>query len=240
MNKVESVVDPRYLLAPFHGDIPPAPPWFDTAIAHKPERTFTDVRGAAIETLAWGERGKPGLLFLHGNGACADWWSFVAPFFTQTHRIAAFSMSGMGGSGWRDRYSYDLYVDEAFAVAEATGLFAAETKPVIIGHSFGAFITSGIIGRAGSRISGSSAGSQSYLRQSKPMSRPNRPESSIISAKFGSFCGCTRFCCRRTTESPIWLRRNAKSISAAVSSQQSKPPCCRTKSFLYELSPKLN
>ena len=154
MNEVESVVDPRYLLAPFHGDIPPAPPWFDTAIAHKPERTFTDVRGAAIETLAWGERGKPGLLFLHGNGACADWWSFIAPFFAQTHRIAAFSMSGMGGSGWRDRYSYDLYVDEAFAVAEATGLFAAEAKPVIIGHSFGAFITSGIIGRAGSRISG--------------------------------------------------------------------------------------
>jgi len=30
-----------------------------------------------------------------------------------THRVAAFSMSGMGGSGWRDKYSHDLYVDEA-------------------------------------------------------------------------------------------------------------------------------
>ncbi len=69
-----------------------------------PSAQFIDVRGAAIETLAWGERGKPGLLFMHGNGACADWWSFIAPHFADTHRIAAFSMSGMGGSGWRDRY----------------------------------------------------------------------------------------------------------------------------------------
>lgn len=154
MNKIEPVADPRNLLAPFHGARPPAPRWFDDAIAHAPERTFVDVRGAAIETLTWGARGKPGLLFLHGNGACADWWSFIAPFFADTHRIAAFSMSGMGGSGWRDRYNYDLYVDEAFAVAEATGLFAPDARPVVVGHSFGAFITSGIVGRAGARIGG--------------------------------------------------------------------------------------
>jgi pimeloyl-ACP methyl ester carboxylesterase len=155
MNKVETIVDDRrHLLAPFRGAKPPAPLWFDEAIANAPERTFVDVRGAAIETLAWGERGKPGLLFIHGNGACADWWSFIAPHFAETHRIAAFSMSGMGGSGWRDRYSYDLYVDEAFAVADATGLFAAAEEPVIIGHSFGAFITSGVVGRAGARIGG--------------------------------------------------------------------------------------
>lgn len=155
MNKVETIVDDRrHLLAPFHGDKPPAPQWFDAAIANAPERTFIDVRGAAIETLAWGERGKPPLLFLHGNGACAEWWSFIAPFFADTHRVAAFSMSGMGGSGWRDRYSYDLYVDEAFAVAETTGLFASTAKPVIIGHSFGAFITSGVVGRGGARIGG--------------------------------------------------------------------------------------
>lgn len=155
MNKVETIADDRrHLLAPFRGAKPPAPQWFDDAVARAPERGFIDVRGAAIETLTWGERGKPGLLFLHGNGASADWWSFVAPFFADTHRIAAFSMSGMGGSGWRDKYSYDLYVDEAFAAAEAAGLFASATRPVVIGHSFGAFITSGIVGRAGSRIAG--------------------------------------------------------------------------------------
>jgi pimeloyl-ACP methyl ester carboxylesterase len=155
MNKVETIADDRrHLLAPFHGAKPPAPQWFEDAIALAPERSVTDVRGAAIETLAWGERGKPGLLFLHGNGACADWWSFIAPHFAETHRIAAFSMSGMGGSGWRDRYEHDLYVDESFAVADATGLFASSAKPVIIGHSFGAFIASGVVARAGARIGG--------------------------------------------------------------------------------------
>lgn len=155
MNKVEPITAVnRLLLKGFGGEKPPAPLWFEDAIAIKPERSFIDVRGAAIEMLTWGERGKPGLLFLHGNGANADWWSFIAPFFSSTHRVAAFSMSGMGGSGWRDRYSYDGYVDEAFAVAEAAGLFNAPTKPVVIGHSFGAFITSGIIGRAGPRIGG--------------------------------------------------------------------------------------
>lgn len=155
MNKVETIIeDRRHPLAPFHGAKPPAPQWFHDAIANAPERTFVDVRGAAIEALAWGERGKPGLLFVHGNGACADWWSFIAPHFAATHRVAAFSMSGMGGSAWRDRYTYDLYVDEAFAVAEAAGLFASATRPVIVGHSFGAFITSGVVGRAGARVGG--------------------------------------------------------------------------------------
>ena len=182
MNKVETIVDDRrHLLAPFHGARPPAPRWFEDAIALVPERTVTDVRGAAIETLAWGERGKPGLLFLHGNGACADWWSFIAPLFAATHRVAAFSMSGMGGSSWRDKYSYDLYVDEAFEVAEATGLFASTAKPVIIGHSFGAFITSGFVGRAGARIGGAILldgpflGSAARKRQ-REMRGPPRPK----------------------------------------------------------------
>jgi pimeloyl-ACP methyl ester carboxylesterase len=182
MNKVEAIVDDRrHLLAPFRGEKPPAPQWFDDAIACAPERTFTDVRGAAIETLAWGERGKPGLLFLHGNGASADWWSFIAPFFANTHRVAAFSMSGMGGSGWRDRYNYDLYVDEAFAVADATGVFASTARPVIIGHSFGSFISSGIVGRGGSRIGGAILVDGPFLgsaarKRSRELRGPPRPK----------------------------------------------------------------
>lgn len=182
MNKIETITDDkRHLLAPFGGAKPPAPQWFDEAIAHAPERSFIDVRGAAIETLAWGERGKPGLLFLHGNGASADWWSFIAPFFAATHRIAAFSLSGMGSSGWRDRYSYDLYIDEALAVADAAGLFASPHKPIVIGHSFGAFITSGIVGRAGASIGGvilldgPFLGSTARKRQ-KEMNGPPRPK----------------------------------------------------------------
>jgi len=131
--------DIRTPLAALRGAAPKAPSWFESALRATPSRVFHEVEGARIELLTWGERGRPGLLFLHGNGAHADWWSFIAPFFAQDYRIAAMSWSGMGGSEWRAAYSLDLYVEEAFGVADAAGLFDADEKPVFVGHSFGGF-----------------------------------------------------------------------------------------------------
>ena len=64
-------------VAALAGAQPPAPAWFSECLAQHPERTFVNVDGADIETLSWGERGAPGLLLLHGQSACADWWSFI-------------------------------------------------------------------------------------------------------------------------------------------------------------------
>jgi pimeloyl-ACP methyl ester carboxylesterase len=139
----------RAPLAALRGAAPEAPAWFTQALKHAPERAMHDVEGARIETVTWGERGRPGLLFLHGNGAHADWWSFIAPFFARDHRVAALSWSGMGGSEWRTAYSLDLYVEEALRIAEAAGLFEAETKPVFVGHSFGGFPLIGCAARRG-------------------------------------------------------------------------------------------
>jgi len=124
-------------LAPFKGATPASPAWFQDALADAPERSFVPVKGANIELLTWGERGKPGLIFVHGNSAHADWWSFIAPFFAADYRAAALSLSGMGGSDWRETYSFDLYAEEIFACAKAAGLYEASVKPVYIGHSFG-------------------------------------------------------------------------------------------------------
>ena len=125
--------------------------WLADALAQTPERGTVMVEGAAIETRAWGARGKPGLLLMHGAGAHADWWGFIAPFFARDFRVAALSFSGMGGSDWREAYSMDLYAEEAFAVAEAAGLFEAAEKPVFAAHSFGGRIAlrcaAGIRGR---------------------------------------------------------------------------------------------
>jgi hypothetical protein len=33
-------------------------------------------------------------LLLHGNGAHADWWSFIAPYLANNFRVAAMSWSG--------------------------------------------------------------------------------------------------------------------------------------------------
>jgi len=124
-------------LAPFKGAVPAAPAWFADALAHPPERSFVPVAGANIELLTWGDRGKPGVIFVHGNSAHADWWSFIAPFFAKHYRVAALSLSGMGASDWRDTYSFDLFAEEIFACAKAAGLYDAPVGPVYIGHSFG-------------------------------------------------------------------------------------------------------
>jgi pimeloyl-ACP methyl ester carboxylesterase len=124
-------------LARFQGERPPAPAWFAHSLAHAPERSFVSVEGADIELLAWGERGKPGLMFLHGGRAHADWFSFIAPFFADDFRVAAISMSGAGRSDWREAYDVAQYGRELVAGAHAAGLFEAQTSPVFVGHSFG-------------------------------------------------------------------------------------------------------
>ena len=130
--------DTRAPLAEFDGAVPPAPVWFTTAMANLPEVGRVVVDGAGIETLTWGERGKPGLLFLHGNGAHAGWWRFIAPFFAADYRVAALSWSGMGGSDHRDAYRVQTFVTEMFAVIEAAGLSDAG-PPHVVAHSFGGF-----------------------------------------------------------------------------------------------------
>lgn len=141
-------------LARFAGARPPAPAWFEAALGHEPERAQITVRGANVEYLSWGERGKPGLIFLHGKGAHADWWDFIAPSFAGDFRIVALSWTGMGGSDWRDAYTLDIHVEELLAVAEAAGLFDGPRKPVIAAHSFGSLPALVTAMRFGERLSG--------------------------------------------------------------------------------------
>src|ERR1700712_2023603 len=103
-------------LAEFKGEEPPSPQWFKDAIALEPERVFVESLGSKLEVLTWGEVGKPGLLFVHGNSAHADWWSFIAPFFAADFRVASMSLAGMGASDWRERYSFTDFADDAEAV----------------------------------------------------------------------------------------------------------------------------
>jgi pimeloyl-ACP methyl ester carboxylesterase len=124
-------------LAPFKGEKPPAPAWFEAALAKAPERRMVWVDGASIELLTWGEVGKPGLIFVHGNSAHADWWSFIAPFLADQYRVASISFSGMGDSDWRETYTFEGYSAEIYECAKAAGLYEAKVKPIYIGHSFG-------------------------------------------------------------------------------------------------------
>jgi pimeloyl-ACP methyl ester carboxylesterase len=128
-------------LAPLHGAVPPAPAWFEKAVAQQPESAFVDVEGARIHFLRWGARTKPGLLLVHGNAAHAYWWSFIAPWLAREYNVAAMDMSGMGDSDRRHSYSMELFAEEQLAVCSAAGMFETAEPPVIAAHSFGGFVT---------------------------------------------------------------------------------------------------
>ncbi|HEX8447094.1 MAG TPA: alpha/beta hydrolase [Sphingomonas sp.] len=133
-----------YPLAPFDGRSLPAPAWYERAVAITPETGRTVVEGAEIEWFAWGPTRAPGLLLLHGGWAHAGWWAHIAPLLADDRRVVAMSLSGMGQSGWRDRYSIPQFAREARAVAEATGLTAAG-PPVIVAHSFGCAVAAAAV-----------------------------------------------------------------------------------------------
>ena len=131
-----------------------APGWFHRALADVPERTSIEVEGCDIETLAWGRGGAPGVLLLPGFTAHADWWSFVAPQLALHRRVVALSLSGMGRSGWREKYTLEQYAREAYVVAQAQGLYNASLPPVVVGHSFGSFVARRLALDLGSRLAG--------------------------------------------------------------------------------------
>lgn len=115
----------------------PSPPWFSSALLREPERKQIISRGTELELLTWGDVGKPGLIFVHGATAQADWWSFIAPYFADEFRVAAFSLPGMGRSGWRARYAFQDFPEDAAAVVEAACVAQSGELPIFVAHSFG-------------------------------------------------------------------------------------------------------
>lgn len=132
----------------------PAPDWFRWALAQRPEDRLVDVAGCPIHYLLWPatEEARPGrgLLFVHGGGAHAHWWAFIAPYFLRDYRVAALDLSGMGDSGRRADYSADIRAEEMQAVIADAGL--GET--FVIGHSFGGYMTMKFCARFGGEIAG--------------------------------------------------------------------------------------
>ena len=115
-----------------------APEWFKRAVALQSESRSVTVEGCAIHYLRWGDISKPGLLLVHGSGAHAHWWDFIAPYFTDHNCVAAIDLGGMGDSGYRQSYSSELFAKELISVCDDAG-FKKDT--VIVGHSFGGFVT---------------------------------------------------------------------------------------------------
>jgi pimeloyl-ACP methyl ester carboxylesterase len=155
-------------LAQYHGAQPPAPKWFEDAVGAHYDTRFAECEGAKIHYQSWGDPSKPGLLLVHGNGAHAHWWDFVAPYLTHDYHVVAMTFSGMGDSGWRETYTMETFAREQLAVCEAAGLFAHAEKPIIVSHSFGGFVTILTGAEYGERFTG-------IVIVDSPVNPPDRP-----------------------------------------------------------------
>jgi pimeloyl-ACP methyl ester carboxylesterase len=155
-------------LTAYEGREPPAPDWFHRAIAHEPRPFKAMCDGFELNCLEWGDRDKPGIVLIHGNGAHAWWWAFVAPYLAQEYHVAAFDLTGMGDSAWRPKYAMWSFADEPIAVAEACGMFEVGEPPVIVGHSFGGFAAMTAGAKHGSRLAGT-------VLVDSPVNPPDRP-----------------------------------------------------------------
>ena len=112
---------------------PNSPKWFQETLAQEPEKLSTKIKGIKISYNAWGDKKNPGIFFVHGGMAHADWWSFIAPYFYKTHRVVAMNLGGMGDSDWRKEYSTEIWGQEIVGVCKKEKL----RKPIIVGHSLG-------------------------------------------------------------------------------------------------------
>ena len=115
-----------------------SPEWFRRALAVPFTDEHVSVQGRSIHYLAWGDPGRRGLVFVHGGGANAHWWTHVAASFAEDFRVLALDMSGHGDSDHREEYSLEEWTHEVMAVAADGGIVG---RPVLVGHSMGGFVT---------------------------------------------------------------------------------------------------
>jgi pimeloyl-ACP methyl ester carboxylesterase len=114
------------------------PGWFRRALAIPCTDLWFEVGGCRLHALAWGEPGRRGLVFVHGGGAHAHWWTHVAALFADAFRVVAVDLSGHGDSGTRSAYSLEQWTDEVIAAAAAGEI---DGPAVVVGHSMGGFVT---------------------------------------------------------------------------------------------------
>jgi len=115
-----------------------APGWFTDALAVPYTDEHVTVEGARVHCLAWGERGRRGIVFVHGGGANAHWWTHVAAPFAPDFRVIAVDLSGHGDSDHRAEYDLEQWTREVLAAVDGSGIAG---EPVIVGHSMGGFVT---------------------------------------------------------------------------------------------------
>ena len=110
-------------------DFPPAP--------HTSR--YVEAGGLRLHYLDYGTAGRPPMLCVHGGGAHAHWFDFVAPSLSPDYHVLALDQRGHGESAWADppAYSYERFGADLAEVTENLNL----RDFVLIGHSMGGMVS---------------------------------------------------------------------------------------------------
>jgi pimeloyl-ACP methyl ester carboxylesterase len=96
---------------------------------------FVEAGGLRLHYLDYGTAGRPAMLCVHGGGAHAHWFDFVARDFSADYHVLAPDLRGHGDSAWGGplEYTYELFASDLAEVVEKLDL----RDFVLIGHSMG-------------------------------------------------------------------------------------------------------
>ena len=132
-----------------------APDWFLKAVNSLFESRIISVLGCDIHFLHWNtpspEKTKAQILLVHGGGAHANWWRFIAPLLSD-YDVAALDLSGMGDSDRRTKYSASIRSDEILSVLD--NCFSENKPQFLVGHSFGGYMSMRFAADYGEKVAG--------------------------------------------------------------------------------------
>ena len=116
------------------------PEWFQKAIATPAKDKHADFNGAALHFRAWQgpSADAPNVVMVHGGGAHARWYDFIAPLVAPKYNVISVDLPGMGDSGWLQKYDRDIMAEGLIAMIRSAGF---SSKPAIIAHSMGGMVS---------------------------------------------------------------------------------------------------
>jgi len=100
---------------------------------------YVDAAGVRLHYLDYGTEGLPPMLCVHGGGAHAHWYDYIAPGFTPDYHVRAIDLQGHGDSDWVDppAYTYDDFALNVDAMVRQLDL----RDFVLVGHSMGGAVS---------------------------------------------------------------------------------------------------
>jgi len=113
------------------------PSWFTDALNVEHKSAKTNINGANVHFLEWGDPKNQSVIMLHGNHAHAHWFQFIGAMLSHKYHFVVMSFSGMGESDWRSSYERDTFVEDVWGVVNATDM----KDPIVVGHSFGGMVS---------------------------------------------------------------------------------------------------